>query len=134
MIFEEFAFMKPAVIKATLPVLVAKAALIAITTIGKENKGNNFVSVMVKGLKKSKQPLIRLVEISLICDNCKRKGKERSCQHLMGEIPHWQSSERYDEIQALMGADPETFITELKGHQEDKSIQSIYDNGKVGKK
>jgi hypothetical protein len=121
--------MNPKIIKVTLPVLVAQAVMIAITTLGNSsNSGNNFVNVIMQNLKKSKYPLIRLIHITLVCDNCIRRGKERECQHIidLGLIPKWQSADRYDDIKNLMGDDQETFMRELKNIEEEKGADAVF--------
>lgn len=94
-----------------VPTLVTEASFIGITTLGEDS---NFVNVLVEIKDESGQGLFNYVKIDLVCDRCKKLGKESSCTHLMGEIPYWQDAKRHKDIQLMMQCDQDTYMREAR--------------------
>lgn len=89
-ICEEFAHMDNAVFKVVVvPTLVTGAAFIGITTLGDDD---NFVSHIKRKTIDGKKPLFNCIDVSIVCDYCKKTGKELTCRHLLGDIPHWHDA------------------------------------------
>ena len=94
-----------------VPTLVTGAAFIGITTLGEDS---NFVDTLISIKGKDKKSLFRVIQIDLVCDRCKRLGKETTCQHLAGEIPYWQDSQRHKDVGLMMQNEQDTYMLETK--------------------
>ena len=135
MICEEFAHMDNKVFNVVVvPTLVTEASFIGITTLGEDS---NFVNELVEIKDETGKGLFNYVKIDLVCDRCKKLGKESSCTHLMGEIPYWQDAKRHKEIQLMMQHDHDTYMREARyvktgsyfiilNHREKKSTTVVF--------
>jgi hypothetical protein len=111
-ICEEFAHMDNKIFSnVVVPTLVTGAAFIGITTLGEDS---NFVDNLISIKGKDGKSLFRVISVDLVCDRCKRLGKENTCQHLAGEIPHWQDSQRHKDIEQMMQNETDTYMLETK--------------------
>jgi hypothetical protein len=94
-----------------VPTLVTEASFIGITTLGDDS---NFVNKLVEIRTAVGELLFNVVKMSLICDRCRKLGKEGDCNHLMGEIPYWQDQQRHKDIEKMMEGEYETYMRESK--------------------
>lgn len=105
------------------PTLSTGAAFIGITTLGDDTE-NNFVGELINVRDKDGERLFRVINIDLVCDKCRRTGKEDVCQHKMGEVPYWQDERRHADIQKMMPAD--VFQREMRGIQSNPYISPFF--------
>ena len=121
-ICEEFAHMDNRVFHTVVvPTLVTEAAFIGITTLGDDS---NFVNRLISIRDENDKTLFHVIQFDLICDRCKRNGKESSCTHLMGEIPYWQDQRRHKEVQLMMQGEQDTYMRESRQVTTTKLIKT----------
>lgn len=106
-----------------VPTLVTEATFIGITTLGDEA---NFVNKLVKIKRSTGELMFNVISMMLVCEECKRAGKEADCNHMMGEIPYWQDPQRHKDIEKMMEGEYETFMRETKGMNVNGLIQPVY--------
>ncbi len=94
-----------------VPTLVTEAAFIGITTLGDDS---NFVNRLISIRDENDKGLFHVIQFDLVCDRCKRLGRESSCTHLMGEIPYWQDQRRHKEVQLMMQGEHDTYMRETR--------------------
>jgi hypothetical protein len=85
--------------------LMDKTATVCITTLSTV-PGNHVTHII-------ENKLMEHFDISLVCGDCRLIGKEDTCRHLEWLRPNWQTTERYDYVQQLLG--PEAFAREAQG-------------------
>ncbi len=130
MILEEAAYIRPELVyQVVLPVLSTGASLIAISTIAPEE--DNLLKTLVNAKNTRGQPVIRCINLKMVCDRCIRLGKELTCPHLLGQIPRWQEKGRHADVQALMKTQQDTFLVEMRGTESNMYSTPAFDRGGV---
>lgn len=95
-----------------LPTLARKdAALICITTL---DNVFNFWTRMINQKDEHGRSVFKTFIYSLVCDECKKKGIEESCEHKIGDIPYWQSAQKHRKLKYLMQGHMESYLRETK--------------------
>lgn len=93
-----------------------------------------FLSVM-KGFVDAKYPdgrsVMRVLNFSLVCKECKATGRVETCRHLMGELPHWSSSAQHGKLALLMKNSQETLQREIKGMDISESTTPAFNSQSV---
>ena len=94
---EEFAYVPPeCFFEVVVPLMMIKGvAFIGITTIS--GKVDNYVNDFIR------RKVFDYVEITLICDTCRKSGKTDSCEHKKGEEPFWHDEENMSKIKNVYG-------------------------------
>ena len=64
--------------------------------------------------KRNGEPVVRHVNIEMVCSACKKAGEVNECVHEMGKRPRWQKKNRIEEARVLMG-DGVDFANEIQG-------------------
>ena len=95
------------------PTLSTGSAFIGITSLGDEEQ-SNFVSRLIQRRDKEGNLLFRVINMKLVCAKCEKKGKELTCQHMMGEIPYWQDEKRHKDIEIMMSDETGTWLREMR--------------------
>jgi hypothetical protein len=81
------------------PTLVTGSAFVGITTLGDDT---NYVGKIITARsKRTGKPIFKVIELTLVCDDCKEAGKEVECIHKLGEIPYWQDDDRHKDLQEV---------------------------------
>lgn len=116
MIWDEGGFMDKKLMNALLPLLQAQSsAWIVITTQptgGYDEMGMTPFHRLL-GVKKEGRPVIRNINISLVCDACRALGIADRCPHRDHLRPHWISGSDREDVMALMAVDAEAQAKEL---------------------
>ena len=96
-IMEEFAYVAPACFfEVVVPLMMIKGvAFIGITTIS--GKVDNYVNDFIRG------KVFDYIEITLICDVCKKAGKVDKCEHKQDERPFWHDEDNMAKIKKIYG-------------------------------
>lgn len=108
------------------PTLSTGAAFIGITTISPDGD-LNFVNRLVATKNKNGEPIFRVINVKMVCDECEANGVAMQCKHRMGMLPFWQSSKRHDDIEAMMGGEASTFLVEMRGISDDPYMKAAFD-------
>lgn len=85
--------------------LMDKTATICITTLS--TKPGNHANHIVEN------NLMEVVDISLVCPDCRCAGKSEECRHMEWLRPWWQKTSRFDLVQKLLP--PAVFAVEAQG-------------------
>jgi hypothetical protein len=94
-----------------VPLLGVKdTALIGIST---PLDSTNFYSELITARKPNGDPLFNVLEISLMCEECKRAGST-SCPHSK-ELPPWKTGERQEMVKQLMASNSAMYMREQLG-------------------
>ena len=56
-----------------------------------------------------------MIQYSLVCPDCKRKGVAAQCAHRMDLLPPWKSEGRQKLVKFLLGNSEDMFLTEAMG-------------------
>lgn len=56
-----------------------------------------------------------MIQYSLVCDECKKKGIATECQHKINLLPPWKSESRQRLVKFLLGNSQDMFLTEAMG-------------------
>ena len=94
---EEAAFMDTKVFyEVIVPLLeVEHTSLICIST---PQDDQNFYSEMFSMCTPDGQPLFHTLEVSLVCEDCKKTDHPERCPHMADEIPPWKSIGKFDMV------------------------------------
>lgn len=111
--------------QVVLPVLSTGASLLAISTIAPES--DNMLKQLVNAKNSRGLPIIRTINLEMVCERCKRRGRELKCTHMLGMIPSWQSRGRHSDIQAMMATQEDTFLVEMRGIESDQFTKPAFD-------
>ena len=131
LIGEELAFMSPDFFKQVIvPIFAARASFIGITTLG---FATNFVNRLFDLTNSSGHPIFNSVRVSTVCDRCRQLGLESTCQHLIHEIPPWQSESNVADVQEILKNDRDTLLREAKGEQPNSTMLQIFPTDTVKK-
>jgi len=86
--------------------------LFAISTISSDD-------VIMKGFMNAKyadgRSVMLCLNFSLVCSECRATGREETCKHLLGELPHWSSAAQHTKLDAMLKNSKETLQREIKG-------------------
>lgn len=113
-VLEEAAFINPEVTTSIVAPTLTRdnVNLFCISTINSDD-------VVMKGFVDAKYPdgrsVMRVLNFSLVCKECRATGRVDTCRHLMGELPHWSSSAQHGKLALLMKNSQETLQREIKG-------------------
>ena len=66
--------------------------------------------------KNSKEKIFNVLEFSLVCEDCKKKGVSIDCQHFMHKLPPWKSHLRQRLLKILMADVPRMYEQEGLGN------------------
>jgi hypothetical protein len=125
-ILEEAAYIKPELVyQVVLPVLSTGASLLAISTISPD--ADNMLKQLVSAKNARGMPIIHTINMEMVCETCKRAGKDLTCAHLLGQIPAWQQRGRHADIQAMMATQESTFLVEMRGVESDEFTKPAFD-------
>lgn len=59
--------------------------------------------------------LFNVIQYSLVCPECRRKGQSAQCAHRMDLLPPWKSESRQKLVKFLLGGSEDMFLTEAMG-------------------
>ncbi len=76
-------------------------------------------------------PIIKTINLEMVCQACKRSGDELTCKHMLGMLPRWQSTGRHADVQALMATQESTFLVEMRGVESDAFTTPAFDVGGI---
>jgi hypothetical protein len=109
---EEFAFMDVKMLHSVIiPLLLMdKTATVCITTLNP--KPGNHVNHIVEN------KLMEVIDISLVCSDCRFAGESEKCRHMEWLRPWWQKTSRFDFVQKLLP--PDIFAVEAQGLLREK--------------
>lgn len=98
-IMEEFAYVPPeCFFEVVVPLMMIKnTAMIGITTIS--GNTDNYVNDFIR------RGVFEYVEITLVCDSCKKAGEVRDCPHKRSERPYWQDEDNVEKVKNIYGPD-----------------------------
>lgn len=129
-IIEEAGFMKPDVIQSIIfPILIMANMVLIIVTSHDSRYG--FMNRIVNITYDDGSPLFHTITFSLVCDDCKEKGLEFECQHKLGELPHWMSSDQYQKLAKLQSGNSTAFLRETKGFLIEPLIKPAFNARKL---
>tara|TARA_B100000161_G_scaffold251512_1_gene210614 strand:+ start:1815 stop:3536 length:1722 start_codon:yes stop_codon:yes gene_type:complete len=111
---EEAAFMSVSMFhEVILPLLeMETTALICIST---PQDSTNFYSVMFQMKDPSGETMFNTVEISMVCEDCKRAGTPEKCTHMKHLLPKWKSGGKQDMIKQIYGENTTDMMRESMG-------------------
>jgi hypothetical protein len=113
-VLEEAAYIPPDVTTSIVAPTLTRdnVNLLAISTINSDD-------VTMKGFMNARyadgRSVMLCLNFSLVCAECKATGREETCKHLMGELPHWSSSAQHTKLDAMLKDAKETLQREIKG-------------------
>jgi hypothetical protein len=96
---EEMAYVPPeCFFEVVVPLMMVKnVAMIGITTIN--GSVDNYVNDFVR------RRVFEQIEITLICDACRKAGQVKDCPHKKNERPAWQDEENVEKVEKIYGED-----------------------------
>lgn len=113
-VLEEAAFIPPEVTTSIVAPTLTRdnVNLICISTINSED-------VIMRGFMDAKNDdgssIFMNLNFSLVCSECRALGREDTCKHMMGELPHWSSAGQHKKLNAMLKSSKETLQREIKG-------------------
>ena len=113
-IMEEFTRCDPAVWQeVVIPLLgVNGTSIVAISTpLGEDN----WYSDLIQKRRDDGTQLFNVIQYSLVCAECRRKGISSQCAHRMDLLPPWKSEGRQKLVKFLLGNSEDMFLTEAMG-------------------
>lgn len=127
-ILEEAAFIDPAVsLSIVAPTLTRKYVnLFAISTINSEDM---VMSSFMTAKYPDGRSVMLSLNFSLVCEACRDAGKADSCQHRMGDLPHWSSVAQHQKLHALMSQAQETLNREIRGIDVSENTKPAFNSG-----
>lgn len=75
----------------------------------------NFYSQLLNLKSTNGHQLFKVLQISLSCDDCLRKGRQLNCVHKMHQMPPWKGLGRQKLLEYIMASDPTMFQRENMG-------------------
>lgn len=124
-VLEEAAFIPPDVSTSIVaPTLTRKNVnMLAISTI-------NSSDVVMKGFMNAKyadgRSVMLCLNFALVCKDCRASGREETCTHLLGELPHWASASQHIKLNAMLKDANETLQREIKGLDVSESTKCAF--------
>lgn len=113
-IMEEFTRCDPAVWQeVVVPLLgVNGTAVVAISTpLGEDN----WYTGLIQKKTEDGERLFNVVQYSLVCDACRKKGIATECQHKIELLPPWKSESRQRLVKFLLSDSQDLYLTEAMG-------------------
>lgn len=113
-IMEEFTRCDPAVWQeVVVPLLgVNGTAIVAISTpLGEDN----WYTSLIQKKTEDGERLFNVVQYSLVCDECRRKGIATECSHMIDLLPPWKSESRQRLVKFLLSDSSDLYLTEAMG-------------------
>lgn len=116
-VLEEAAYFDPRVLMPVIaPTLTRKnMSLICIST---RASSYNFFDKLLDIVRNDGRPLFHTIIYEMVCEECKEKGEEIACMHLLGELPYWLSASQYQDVIKIMEDYSESVMAELMGEQK----------------
>ena len=74
---------------------------------------------------RNNEPMFATFCVELCCADCKEKGKQAECTHMLHLTPQWQSSEKHERLHVIMQDRPDLIQSELSGLAFD-SLQQAF--------
>ena len=113
-ILEEAAFIDPEVsLSIVAPTLTRRFVnLFCISTINSEDM---VMSSFMTATYPDGRPVMLSMNFSLVCKACTAAGRADKCQHMLGDLPHWSSTQQHQKLSALMRDAQETLQREIRG-------------------
>jgi len=129
-ILEEAAFIDPEVsLSIVAPTLTRKYVnLFAISTI---NSDDMVMSSFMTAKYPDGRSVMLSLNFSLVCEACREAGRADSCQHRMGDLPHWSSVEQHQKLNALMSHAQETLQREIRGLDMSENTKPAFNAGAI---
>jgi len=119
--------------EVVMPTLVTGAVFIGITTLYADAE-LSLVNKLISVNDEFGVPIIRSLQLKMVCEDCEAAGIAESCSHRMGELPYWQDERRHARIQQLYGSSNQaTFMLEMRGVQSDGGAKPAFDPPSVAR-
>ena len=99
--------------EVVIPLLgVNGTSIVAISTpLGEDN----WYSELIQKKMDDGSQLFNVIQYSLVCPECRRKGQSAQCAHRMDLLPPWKSESRQKLVKFLLGGSEDMFLTEAMG-------------------
>ena len=128
-LIDEISFVDPEVItKVLFPLMVTGAVIIAITTLDDKS---TYINNLISMTKSSPEPIINLIQLSLICETCRNRGVTSQCIHKINTAPRWHDTSKMKNMEILMSADTGAFTRETLGMETLPDAIKVFDKEKV---
>lgn len=99
---DEFMFLNPKTLPASLPTLANGAALVLTSSMAAD--GADDMMRILDARYDDGTPVVNVVNWSVSCPTCERLGRKRHCKHMVRKPPHYQSYASHERLKALMSA------------------------------
>ena len=111
---EEAAFMSVSMFhEVIVPLLeMETTALICIST---PQESTNFYSVMFNMRDPAGQKLFNTIELSMVCEDCKKTTHPEKCTHMKHLLPKWKSAGKQDMVRQIYGENTTDMLRESMG-------------------
>jgi hypothetical protein len=99
--------------EVVIPLLgVNGTSIVAISTpLGEDN----WYSELIQKKMDDGSQLFNVIQYSLVCPECRKKGISAQCAHRMDLLPPWKSESRQKLVKFLLGGSEDMFLTEAMG-------------------
>jgi len=130
-ILEEAAFIAPDVsLSIVAPTLTRKYVnLFAISTI---NKDDMVMSSFMTATYPDGRAVMLSLNFALVCSACRESGRADTCQHMLGDLPHWSSTQQHQKLAALMRQSQETLQREIRGVDISENVRPAFNAAAIG--
>jgi len=108
--------------------MITGAIIIAITTLDDKS---TYINNLISMTKASPEPIINLIQISLICEPCRNRGVTSQCIHKINTAPKWHDTSKMKNMEILMSADTGAFTRETLGMETLPDTIKVFDREKV---
>lgn len=124
MVFDEMAAMSDEVVNTMIQVLPEGIAFFGISTV---RDANNAFNELIRKVNTGAMSNFRVLQVTLVCDDCVALGKTKMCRHKLYELPPHLQVERLGDIGLILGDDrQDVFLQEALGVENEGEVQVAF--------